>query len=193
MLFFNAFAGDETRAERIVSAAMAKDPDVIVFAESRAVGPALAQLKDRYEVLPGCSPESCEVLVAVKRKPVRFWTLQLNPVFEARYAFAELETPSGKRVALAASQSVKPWFTGGAEAEREKIAAQYRWITGPVVAVGDFNAPPWSRPMRLLLHKTGMRGLRRPVATWPAGLGRFGLPIDQILVRGGARVVHAER
>ena len=58
-----------------------------------------------------------------------------------------------------------------------------------MVAVGDFNAAPWGKSVQNVLKSSGMKALRWPVPTWPAAAGSFGLPIDHVLVRGGARVV----
>lgn len=189
VLFFNALGGNTTPSDKIVAAALALDPDVIVFAEASAIFPSLARLTSRYHVLSPCSADQCELLVAARRQPLRFWQLRLNPVWEARYAVAEFETAPGQSVFLVANHLAKPWLSGVADAELHRLAAQYRWLPGPAIVVGDFNAPPWSRPIRQLLDWTGMRGLRWPLATWPAGAGAFGMPIDQVLVRGGPRVV----
>jgi endonuclease/exonuclease/phosphatase (EEP) superfamily protein YafD len=191
VLFFNALAENTASADRIVDATLAAAPDVAIFAEAGAVLPALERLRADYTFVSPCTPEACEILVIARRRPERFWTLTLNPIWEARYAVLEVETESGARLFVAASHLVKPWFSGVAEDERAQLSAQYRWFQGPVVAMGDFNATPWSRPMRTLLAETGMRTLRRPVATWPAAAGRFGLPIDHVLVGGGARVVRS--
>jgi len=189
VLFFNALAENTASADRIVDATLAAAPDIAVFAEAEAVRPALERLQAEYDFVSPCTPAACEILVAARRAPLRFWTLTLNPIWEDRYVVLEVETDTGARLFLAASHLVKPWFSGVAEAEIAQLSAQYRWIRGPVVAIGDFNATPWSRPMRGLLSETGMRTTRRPIATWPAAAGRFGLPIDQVLVAGGARIV----
>jgi endonuclease/exonuclease/phosphatase (EEP) superfamily protein YafD len=121
--------------------------------------------------------------------PLRSWKLKLNSAWPDRYAVSELETTSGKRVFLAVSHLAKPWLSGISEPEYAKLASQYDWLAGPVVAVGDFNAAPWALPMRHLLKQSGMKALRWPLATWPVAAGRFGIPIDQVLVHEGARVV----
>ncbi len=59
------------------------------------------------------------------------------------------------------------------------------------LVLGDFNATPWSAafgPLRAAgLRSAGAgRGL---VGTWPAALGRLGLPIDHVLAKGPFTVV----
>ena len=189
ILFFNALFENAAFSYRIVEAALEEEPDVIVFAEGAAIYPALRLLKADYEFVSPCTFEACEILVATRKTPKRFWRLSLNPVWLNRYTVAELQGPDGNSFFVTGSQIVKPWFSGVTEPEMERLIAQFNWLPGPVIAVGDFNAAPWSRPMRSLMERTGMRALRRPIGTWPAKARGLGVPIDQILVRDGARVV----
>lgn len=189
LLFFNALADNTAHGDRIVSAILAENPDIVVIAEAEAIHPALDRLQAVYGFVSPCDSGSCGLLVATRLPLLRFWRLSLNPAWENRYAVAELETGTGKRFFLAAVHLMKPWFTGLSEVELAQLAAQYDWLAGPAVAVGDFNMAPWSLPMRRLLAHTGFRAPRRPVPTWPAGLGALGVPIDHVLVHDGPRVV----
>ncbi len=189
VLFLNVRGGNAAQSHRIVAAALDHEPDVIVFAEARAIYPALPALRDAYDFVSPCELKACELLVASRRRPVRFWRLSLNPAWHNRYAVTELETRSGKRAFLVGNHLLKPWLVGLSEAELARLGSQYDWLSGPTVAVGDYNAAPWSRPMRELLEQTGYRTLRRPFPSWPAGAGWFGIPIDHVLVHNGARVV----
>ena len=189
LLFLNALAENSENGARIIETALSYDPDVIVFAESEAVADHLAPLQGRYSFLSPCTEEKCELLVASKEQPKRFWTLKLNAVWDDRYAVAELELPHGASFFLAASHLSKPWLSGIAEAELARVIAQYNWLSGPSVVVGDFNAAPWSRSMLHLLSSTEMRTLGTPSGTWPTGAGGFGIPLDHVLVKNGARVV----
>ena len=192
VLFWNMRQDNRAYADRAATAILEADPDVVVIAEGAAMQPALWRLRDAYDFVSPCPYEACQIVVATKAQPARFWRLSLNAVWPDRYAVVELGLPSGGRVFVAASQLLKPWLSGLSEAELARIKSQYDWLAGPVVAVGDFNAAPWSRPVTELLAHTGFRGLRRPVGTWPARAGAFGVPIDQVFVHGGARVVSAE-
>ena len=189
LLFFNVNQDNAAFSDRIVSEALETDADVLIFTEASAMYPSFARLRKIYDFVSPCEFESCEILVASKRRPLRFWQLRLNPVWPARYAVSELETVDGKRFFLAVSHLAKPWLSGISASEYAKLTSQYDWLAGPVVAVGDFNAAPWALPMRELLRRTGMKALRWPLATWPVVAGRFGIPIDQVLVRDGVRVV----
>ena len=120
------------------------------------------------------------------------WQLTLNPIWPERYGVAELELADGRRIFISVAHLTKPFFSGVAETELDRLAAQYDWIDGPVVAVGDFNAAPWSRPVTRLLERTGYRATRRTPGTWPAQVGPLGVPIDLALVHNGARIVGIE-
>ncbi|MCE8419318.1 hypothetical protein LZ190_11450 [Rhodovulum sulfidophilum] len=189
ILFFNVCIENDLPAETIVRAALRQDPDIIVFAEAEAVAGGLPLLKDRYDFVSPCRPGACQIVLAARSRPKRFWRMSLNPAWPDRYAVAEIETPSGKRVFLAGLQLLKPWMSGLADTELERLTAQLGWLPGPAVAIGDFNAAPWSRTLSQIHRDTGMATARLPTATWPVGAGRFGVPIDQVLVGGGARLV----
>jgi endonuclease/exonuclease/phosphatase (EEP) superfamily protein YafD len=185
ILFFNAQAENTGAADAIVQAVLREAPDIVVLAEAEAVLSARARLEAFYSFVSPCTEEVCELLVATNLQPRRFWQLQLNPAWPARYAVLEIEQANGQGMFLAASHLAKPWMSGISESEIARLIAQYNWLTDPVVAVGDFNMAPWSQPMRDVLNQTGLRAVRGQPASWPAAAGRLGLPIDQVLVRGG--------
>jgi len=193
VLFFNVFSHNPSPPGRIAEAVLAADADIVVLAEATGDLPALERLRESYSFVSPCKPGACDLVVASRLKPKRFWRLTLNPVWRGRYAVAEFVLPDGRNFFLATNQLAKPWLSGISEAELAKLAAQWNWFgEGRVVAIGDFNAAPWSRPVRRLEAETGMRGLRWPPATWPTWAGAFGVPIDQILLRGGVEAVHME-
>ena len=186
VLFLNALADDGARADRILDTVLAKDADLVVIAEAAAIAPAMDRLRAAYPFVSDC--QDCEIVVASRTEPLRFWRMALNPAWPPRYAVAELALPDGRRLFLAASHLTKPWYTALADPERAQLAAQWAWFDGPVVAIGDFNAAPWSRPLRDLTAATGLEPLRLSPGTWPAAWGDLGLPIDLVLTGGGARI-----
>lgn len=192
VLFFNALGSNSASSGKIVSAAVETDADIVVFAEASALRPSLEDLKVSYKFVSSCSDDSCEQITATNLGVVRYWQLQLNPIWPERYAVLEFARPDGGTAFLAASHLVKPWFSGISDSEIAKLIAQYNWMNGPSLAVGDFNMTPWSFPMREILDQTGFRAVRGQPATWPASYGPFGLPIDQLLVRDQVRVVNIE-
>ncbi|MCB9538156.1 MAG: endonuclease/exonuclease/phosphatase family protein [Myxococcales bacterium] len=81
-------------------------------------------------------------------------------------------------------------LTAARDAAIDAIAA---WAVERDVALvmGDFNATPWSAgfdPLRAAGLRSAGAG-RGASGTWPAALGRLGLPIDHVLVKGPFTVV----
>lgn len=190
VLFFNAFDENRNDGARIAEAAIASGADILVFAEAAVLLDDLDTLRAAYGFVSPCRGESCELLIASRLPVLRSWQLQLNPAWAERYAVIEIDVPDHGPVFVAASHLVKPWMSGLAEPELARLTAQLDWLTGPSVVVGDFNMPPWSRPMRTLLSDTGFRALRLGPGTWPASAPPgLRMPIDHVLVRDGARVV----
>lgn len=198
LLFFNVQADNSQPGAEIIEAALVHQPDVMVFAEAAPIWAIQAQTPG-YTALPcppagAADPEApCELWIATQAPPLRHWQMQLNPIWTERYAVLELAAPQtqSQPAFVAVAHLAKPWLSGVAEAELARVIAQLSWFPAnqPVIVLGDFNAAPWSGPMRQLLRESRFRGLRQPPGTWPSGLGGLGLPIDQVLVRGGARVV----
>lgn len=187
VLFFNVEIGNDA-GDEIITAALASGADILVFAEARPLEGQLDRLRAAFSFVSTCGPEVCELLVASNLDVIRSWQLQLNPAWPARYSVLELDWPGDARaeetVFLAVSHLVKPWMSGLAEPELARLTAQLNWLEGPSLVVGDFNMPPWSRPMRALLAETGFRVVRGQPGSWPAE-GPIRLPIDQLLLRDG--------
>jgi endonuclease/exonuclease/phosphatase (EEP) superfamily protein YafD len=78
----------------------------------------------------------------------------------------------------------------------DRAGAYVEGLDGPMVMVGDFNATPWSWPVRRLIARTGLGyGPGARLGTFPADRSgwRFpvwvGIPIDLVLAGRGAVVV----
>jgi endonuclease/exonuclease/phosphatase (EEP) superfamily protein YafD len=184
VLFFNAMAQNGQPGSRIAEAAIATGADILVFAEAEPLMDARELLEAEFEFVSPCMGETCELLIATNLPVLRSWQLSLNPAWAERYAVLEVEVPDRGTLFVAAGHMAKPWMSGIAEAELARMTAQLNWLTGPSVVVGDFNMPPWSRPMRNLLQVTGFRTARASPATWPADApAMLRLPIDHVLVR----------
>lgn len=189
VVFFNVLNLNAAYADRIVTAVLDSQADVVVFSEAGGIRSALPRLARHYEILSPCTLAICEIVVASRLPVRRHWQLSMNPAWPPRHVVTEIESRTGQPFFVAASHLVKPWFSGVAEPEMRRLQAQYDWLSLPVLAVGDFNAAPWSRQVTALLRHTGMKAPRHPPGTWPARAGRWGVPIDQAFVHNGARLV----
>lgn len=164
-------------------------PDVAVLAESTQLEEMAESLKDIYPHQLGCL-EVCEVMI-LSRHPYLVRAVRTpGPVWRERMLVVDI-APLGQKklVKLVGLHMVKPWYFGITELETQQVTARLRRYRGPTVVVGDFNAAPWSNRMRWIHKRSGMQGIRRPIATWPAKAGWAGVPIDHVLVKGGAQVV----
>lgn len=187
VLFLNANWSNTANADRIVSAVIDADPDIVALAEARAVIPAIDRLRQGYSYVTPCEPERCELLLATNM-PVKGLLLAPLDPWSLRFVRLELQMEDGSSAYVAASHLIKPWFTPLMGAALAQIKAQYAWIDGPLIAVGDFNAPPWSRSLRELTAQTGLTGVRGQFGTWPSSTP-LAFPIDQVLVGNGVRIV----
>ena len=108
VLFFNMLGDNMAFADRIVTEVLKADPDILVIAEGEGLYPALKRLRRVYTFVSPCDYEDCELIIASKRAPLRFWTLSLNVAWDDRYGVTEITTGTGKQFFLAANHSIKP-------------------------------------------------------------------------------------
>lgn len=191
VLFFNVLADNTANAGRIVAAARLSDADIVIFAESEAFRPALAALREDYPYRIPCE-RHCGLAV-LSRFPLAPTDAGQGPLaWGGRLASVTVTPQDAPPFALVAAHKLKPWFAGQVAAEDASLRERINAIAGPLLVVGDFNAAPWSAPTRALIDATGLRAPRLPVPTWPVAAGRFGVPIDNVFVRGGARLTHLQ-
>jgi endonuclease/exonuclease/phosphatase (EEP) superfamily protein YafD len=81
-------------------------------------------------------------------------------------------------------------LTAVRNAEIDVIAGLARAAPGPVAAMGDFNATPWSAPLRRLVRSSPLRYTDIAATTWPTSIPRWlGIKIDHILIGNGCGLV----
>jgi endonuclease/exonuclease/phosphatase (EEP) superfamily protein YafD len=84
-------------------------------------------------------------------------------------------------------------FAGSLHARHLRALAEVRDRLGDSVAVcGDFNAVPWSQPLRRLTSATGLRSIHDSYGlggTWPTAMPFLRVPIDNCLVSEGLIVL----
>lgn len=187
ILFFNVLGENVANAGRIAQAARDSGADVLAFVESEALTAVLPQLQAEYPYRAGCE-RHCQALV-LSKMPVQATNLDAGPMAWGENLASVTVTPAGSApFTLIVAHKLKPWFAGLVEPQDAQLRTRVNDIAGPLVVVGDFNAAPWSAPSRDLIDATGLRAPRLPVPTWPVNAGRFGVPIDNVFVRGGARL-----
>lgn len=167
--------------------------DVFIACEVEGVWPAaLAELAD---ILPHGIHSPMGDLVMMSRLPLGEVR---HPVTRYGNAIvADLDTEAGKLtlVGLHAAVPRNVRDSTGRDAMIETVGHIVWRREGGVVVAGDFNATPWSIPMRRLL--AGGRLAYGPGAfrgTFPSWLPDWaGIPIDLVLAGGGWRVAGQRR
>ena len=162
-------------------------PDVLVMSEMRSgAAEALASLR---ETLPYLRLSGMGDIGIASRWPWELVALPDRPA--GQLAVVRLATPVGP-VIMIATHPVAPVGPDHA-INRDRLIAYIgtlvRRTHEPVILAGDFNATPWSRPMRGLVAGTDLAfGPGAWLATWPVLLPRLlGVPIDHVLGGNGCR------
>ena len=105
-----------------------------------------------------------------------------------RAVLVRLEMPDGTRPWLVAVHPPSPLSAEQLpirDAIFDRLAEAIAGLEGPVVVAGDFNASPFTPAFRGFAEATGLATFRSFPATYSQRFGRFGIPIDHVLVRGG--------
>lgn len=170
------------------------DPDLVAIEEVNARwASALGRLADRLPYRVVAPREDNFGVALLSRYPIATHEVKRYRAFPLPWIAAEIETPLG-RLAVSVVHPVPP-VSAGSAAARDAAIGEIAGFAGtstlPKIFLGDFNATPWSLPLRRLsgaLHLAGS-GI---AATWPAKLGPLGIPIDHILVDRAFRIVRRE-
>lgn len=189
LVFFNVLALGFDRAPMVADALIATNADVIILSEANLLSTEIDRLQDHFAVTSGCEEgEVCEILILSRTSAIQVnRSLRLSNEIAGRYAQIGV-TVDGQPLTIVATHLFKPWFSGFSWNEHARLRRFIGRIDGPVVVTGDFNAAPWSYQVNRLLEVRDLYAVRWPLASWPAWAGRFGVPIDQMLVGQGARL-----
>lgn len=190
LLWFNVLTDNPTPPARLVAAIREVGADVVLLAEPARLRRAVDGLADLYPYRLGCEETEPCGLILLSRFPVAKPRFHDFPSGPNRMLRVVLDVPGHGSIALAGIHATKPWYLGLTNGETEAV----RWGLRPgkralpMVVAGDFNAAPWSLRMRRIQREQDLRSAAWPVPTWPVAAGRFGVPIDHVLVRGGAGI-----
>lgn len=190
VLWFNVLYDNVENSSAIVDAVIDANPDLVVLGEAGALVADMDRLAANYDWITDCPDDHCEVVMLGRGESSaegqRFGILR-----PGRYFTGEIPV-NGQTLTVVGAHFVKPWFDGLAGTEQWQLRNRVKKIEGPVLVVGDFNAAPWSNPVRRMMKGADLYSARVPVATWPVGAGALGVPIDQVFIGHGARLVSVE-
>jgi endonuclease/exonuclease/phosphatase (EEP) superfamily protein YafD len=198
----NLWAQDWTHNEVKRAWIRKENPDALLLEE---VGPAsvalTASLAKDYPYAYGCQGinSACSVMLLSKRKATAVggagYAWSAADVVWARFAGA------GGDYVLAAAHTTWPMPDGRQDKELAQFALTLRTMKADTIAAGDFNATPWSFPLRRFDAASGLIRRTHALPTFPAGqvtsqrLPTFGpiLPIDHVYSSPGWGLVSVER
>lgn len=186
VIWFNVLFTNPITAEQLAAEITASDADLVVLSETRGLAPLCARLRPVYPHQIGCDDPEAELRLFSRLPLDLAQSERIDSARPGRILRSRIPLPGGRSLDVMAVHMSKPWFYGFVDIDRWYLLNRLDQLAGPVLVMGDFNTAPWSRPMLALYDTTGLRPPRRPVATWPAAAGGLGVPIDQMLVRGGA-------
>lgn len=181
---------DNGEPEKVLSLIARTEPDVVTLNEvSAAWDDALERLADSYPHRIVCPPPSPIGGVAIlSRRP--FSDRRPPECFDrGAMAIATVDF-DGREVDVAAIHLGWPW-PFGQDVQVQRVAGPLARLAPTALLAGDLNAAPWSRAARRVAAAGGLETLGGIGPTWlhralPDPVRRFaGLPIDNVLVKGG--------
>ncbi len=173
-------------------------PDVIVVQETDAGWvAALSELKGLYpHQVADARPDNFGMTALSRIDGTRFEILQFTA---GDVPAITISIPlNSSTVELLAVHTIPPVSGALAQtrnAQLREAATRISASASHQIIAGDLNITPWSPPFKALLESTGLRDSRIGhgyLASWPAGLGVFGIPIDHVLVSSGLDVTKLE-
>lgn len=181
--------------ERALAHIDAEDPDIVGLVEvTDAWIDALSELQQRFPYHVLWPEEGAHGLALFSRVPLH--ELETSPYRESdiQTAIHVLADLPDRQVVLTLAHLVSPVTPRRAALRNRQIEAIAEMVNKDKerdhVVIGDLNITPWS-PDYAALEDAGLVNAARGrgyMATWPAGLGPAGIPIDHILLSGELHV-----
>jgi endonuclease/exonuclease/phosphatase (EEP) superfamily protein YafD len=178
----------------------AVSPDILVLEEAWADKWADTR-REIASLLPAQAPEGAQsesIPFLFSRYPVTAFA-KLRPA-DASFGLLRAEIAVGESrltlLALHPPYPVTRALAGIRNAHLAVVAEAGSQAGTPFLAVGDFNATPWSPHFADMVKAAGLRnaaGSAAGLSTWPTWFWPAGIPIDHVLVKGGVSVVGLTR
>lgn len=181
---------------------LAQRPDVVILLEAgerSAAIPALLAPALPYHV--SCRGEHrCSTMIFSRWKPIEKSGFARGDADNRRALSAAIMrfAEPAPRFSVVAVHLSRPWPIGAQQRELTQLASHLNGHSreGLLIA-GDFNAPMWSKTMRMAQHQLGVDTLGGYAPTWPAPPS--GMPVhalfdlDHALIGNGWAAARAER
>jgi endonuclease/exonuclease/phosphatase (EEP) superfamily protein YafD len=175
---------------RVESWIRAEQPDVMVITEVDQ--PWLGTLERLADLYPYRAIGRTNFVTMLSRRPWTSLEVAAGPRARQGILVARFATVGKVLTVIGAhpASPVNPRWVPSRDAELAAIGRLAAAAPGPVAAMGDFNATPWSAPMRRLVRSSPLRYADLAVTTWPTFVPRWlGIKIDHIMLGKGCKVV----
>lgn len=165
-------------------------PDVVgLYETNEAWNKAFRSLYDLYPhqiFYPGKGRFGMSIL---SKYPFEELDVPQNKGARQRIIVGKVPVPSSsKHLYIYAFHPYSPEGRQNALARNRQLHEMERWVDEnkehPLIIMGDFNASPWSYPLKSIVEKHKLMATKpHKCGTWPSLLGEFGIPIDHILTK----------
>lgn len=165
-------------------------PDVLVIVE--ASPPWLDAIDRLADLYPHRALRHTAFVTMIARRPWTTFDVVPGPRTRQAILMAGFDVDGVTLTVIGAhpASPTRPHRMRARDAEIDAIGRLAAAAPGPVAAMGDFNAAPWSAPMRRLVRTSPLRYADLVATTWPAFLPRWlGIKIDHIMLGNGCTVV----
>lgn len=157
--------------------------DIIVLAEAEPLRVYQEALKEVYPYTVGCGDEICE-LVILSRHPFVRAEQRPFPWGANRLSMATINFHD-QNVRIIATHLTKSFFSDLRTRELSHVVRAIREEDTPYILAGDFNAALWAPELKRIISSTDSYAIDKIIGTWPVKMGKYGIPIDHIILSKG--------
>lgn len=178
--------GDLDKLERMLRQ---PNPDIIILQEIQLVHlPLIARLADDYPYASICDDvEHCGIVI-LSHHPLRNRP-PVNDRFGDVIALDTVISVGGRDLVVLGVHLVRPFHGRTQRGQFERLTAAAAKLPADAIVAGDFNSVPWSANMSRYAVGGGVCAANFAEATWPLPLGPLGIPIDNMFLKSGLRLL----
>lgn len=171
--------------EKVSQYVIELDADLVAFQEvdrrwADSLVKELAAVYPYYSLAP---QDNCYGMALFSKKPLQQVRLRFWEGFPAISAVVE---EGGQQSLILSLHAASPTSLERYRARNKQLDSAAQLVRAsklPTLVIGDLNTVPWDSALQSLLKSASLSDsrARHYTATWPAPLGRWGIPIDYVL------------
>lgn len=171
--------------EKVSQYVIGLNADLVAFQEvDRLWADSLVkELAADYPYYSLAPQDNCYGMALFSKRPMlqvrlRFW--------EGFPAISAVVEAGGQQSLILSLHAASPISLERYRVRNKQLDSAAQFVGGtelPTLVIGDFNTVPWDSALKPLLKSASLQDsrARHYTATWPAPLGRWGIPIDYVL------------